>query len=172
MGFISKYHNKYQTGGLQHLFATLIREEVGEKVFSEYFKFTIVRNPWEKAISQYFYMQRREDLRDFIGMNADDSFITYLELIQLKSHVQWEPQYKFVCDEDENLIVDYVGRLEHMEKSANEIFEKLGLDAQINHENKTSHQHYSHYYDDHSKKLVGKMFEKDIDLFRYSFESK
>ena len=59
-----------------------------------------------------------------------------------------------------------------MEKSANEIFEKLGLDAQINHENKTSHQHYSHYYDDHSKKLVGKMFEKDIDLFRYSFESK
>jgi len=29
MGLVSKYHNKYQTGGLQHLLASQIREEVG-----------------------------------------------------------------------------------------------------------------------------------------------
>ena len=33
MGFISEYHNKYQIGGLQHLLARQIREEVGLGVF-------------------------------------------------------------------------------------------------------------------------------------------
>ena len=55
MGFVDDYHNKYQTGGLQHLFATQIRQEVGDGVFDKFFKFTIVRNPWDRAVSQYVY---------------------------------------------------------------------------------------------------------------------
>ena len=29
MGFVSRFENKYQTGGLQHLLACQVREEVG-----------------------------------------------------------------------------------------------------------------------------------------------
>ncbi len=44
MGFVSKYTNKYQTGGLQHLFASHIRNEVGDRIFKEYYKFAFTRN--------------------------------------------------------------------------------------------------------------------------------
>ncbi len=110
MGFTGPYHNKYQTGGLQHLFATHIREEFGERIFDEYFKFTIVRNPWEKAVSQYFYMRQRPDLRKFLGMEENASFSTYLQLTGKTIHVQWEPQYKFITDDKGKILVDYIGR--------------------------------------------------------------
>ena len=45
MGFVNRFENKYQTGGLQHLLAWQVREEVGSDVFSDYYKFSFVRNP-------------------------------------------------------------------------------------------------------------------------------
>lgn len=170
MGFTSKYHNKHQTGGLQHLLVKQIREEVGEKVFHEYFKFTIVRNPWDKAISQFFYMRQRPDLREYIGMKEEDSFKVYLQLTEKKLHVQWEKQHKFLQDDNGKMLVDYVGRLERMQQDAANIFERIGIQAEIPHVNATRHKHYSEYYDDESKEMVGEMYKEDIEFLHYSFD--
>ena len=50
------FPSKYQTGGLQHLMASHIIEEVGEDIFKEYFKFSFVRNPWDKMVSQFNFL--------------------------------------------------------------------------------------------------------------------
>ena len=62
LGYKYADHNQYQTGALQHLFASNIRTAVGGKRFEEYFKFSFVRNPWDKAISQYLYLQKRRGI--------------------------------------------------------------------------------------------------------------
>jgi hypothetical protein len=170
MGFISAYHNRYQTGGLQHLFATHILQEVGKDIFEAYFKFTIVRNPWDKAVSQYFYMKKRNDLREFIGMKENDSFKTYLELIRKKIHVQWEPQYKFFTDERGDNLVNFTGRLENIVTDAQIIFSRLGVTAAVSQSNATRHEHYSHYYDEESKEIVAEMYGEDIRMLKYSFQ--
>src|SRR5687768_4779420 len=169
MGFVSKFHNKYQTGGLQHLIAIQIWEEVGEAVFNSYFKFTIVRNPWDKAISQYFYMRQRPDLREYIGMKEDDPFKVYLGLTRKKLHVQWEKQHKFFKDHNGETMVDYIGRLETMQQDTSNIFERLGIKSEVLHVNATRHQHYSEYYDDESMEMVGEMYKEDIEILGYSF---
>ncbi|MCH1458206.1 MAG: sulfotransferase family protein, partial [Synechococcus sp. MOX_bin73] len=102
-GFVSKYHNKYQTGGLQHLLARQVRSEVGLEIFNSFYKFTIVRNPWDRIVSQFAYMQTRSDLMDFIGMQPETEFKAYLGLIQKKQHVQWMPQTDFILDQDGTL---------------------------------------------------------------------
>jgi len=170
MGFVSKYHNQYQTGGLQHLTAKLIRQVIGAEKFEEYYKFTIVRNPWDKAVSQFFYMQHRPDLRDFIGMKEDDSFKKYLQFTMSKPHVQWEKQHRFFQDDNGEKLVNYLGRLECFQKDATVILDHLNILETIPHVNATQHRHYSEYYDEESKEMIADHYREDIQVLGYSFD--
>jgi len=173
MGFKSPMHNKYQTGGLQHLTASLIETEVGKKEFHDCFKFTFVRNPWDKSISQYLYIKKRKDLRDFIGMDLGYNFKQYLECIQKKIHVQWEKQYKFIEDDSGKMLVNWIGRFENISADV-DVLRKLlnfNLHYKLPHVNKShSRLHYSSYYDLESKEMVAQMYEQDILKYGYFFE--
>ena len=168
MGFIDEYRNKYQTGGLQHLLADQIRQEIGRARFDEYFKFTVVRNPWSKAVSQYVYMHDRADLMSFVGMNDGDEFKTYLSLIRKKQHVQWLPQFRFFMDENGSEIVDFVGRFESFDDTVYEVLEKLSIQERvIPHVNKGIKEELGSYYDNEALEIVGEMYKLDIDLLGY-----
>ncbi|WP_269526193.1 sulfotransferase family 2 domain-containing protein [Coraliomargarita parva] len=43
-----------------HMSAIEIRARLGKKLWNEYFKFTIDRNPWDKAVSAYYFAQRNK----------------------------------------------------------------------------------------------------------------
>lgn len=170
MGFVDKYHNKYQTGGLQHLLAGQIKAEVEARHFDPYFKFSVVRNPWDKVISQFTFMSRRKDLRDFIGMQQDDCLKTYLQLISRRRHVQWEPQVSFLFDADGHCLVDYIGRFESFAQSVRAIASRLGLEAtEIPHANQGQRGAYQDYYDAESKEMVGAMYAHDVKTFGYAY---
>lgn len=168
MGFVGPYHNKHQTGGLQHLLATQVRDELGEQCFDAYFKFSFVRNPWDRAVSQYMLTCRRPDLRQYIGMHDNDSFKRYLELIARREHVQWAPQHRFLHDAGGNLLVDYVGRFERLERDAALVFLRLGLDAKLPHSHATERLPIDEYYDDEAVATVAAMYERDIELLGYA----
>ena len=171
MGFIDRYHNKYQTGGLQHLHASQIKLEVGPDIFGEYYKFTFVRNPWDRVISQFVTMQRRPDLRQFIGMRDDASLAEYLELIQTRKHVQWEPQYNFVHSEAGDLMVDFVGRLENFEADLRNILAVIGIRADFTpHTNRSKRTHYKRYYSRETRERVSEIYQIDIDWLGHRFE--
>ena len=172
-GFISKYHNKYQTGGLQHLLASQVRQEVGAKIFEEFYKFTFIRNPWDRIVSQFAYMQQRPDLMEYIGMNIDTEFKSYLGLIQQKEHVQWMPQYKFILDDEGTLLVDQIGRLESFETDFSSILAALKLDQseEAAHLNRSNRKSLNEYYSDREAvEMVADIYAKDIELFGYCFD--
>ena len=172
-GFVSKYHNKYQTGGLQHLLARQVRSEVGLEIFNSFYKFTIVRNPWDRIVSQFAYMQTRPDLMDFIGMQPETEFKAYLGLIQKKQHVQWMPQTDFILDQDGALLVDKIGYLESIEKDSREVFDILGVCRERTkvHANRSKRKSVDHYYDQESVEMVGEIYSSDINYLNYSFDS-
>ncbi|MBW2172233.1 MAG: sulfotransferase family 2 domain-containing protein [Deltaproteobacteria bacterium] len=164
-GVVEKNLNKYQTGGLQHLFAEHVRMEVGSNTFNQYFKFSFMRNPWDKAVSQFHYMRERKNLRKFIGMELDDSFKKYLALIQRKIHVQWDEQYKFISNENGDIMVDFLGRFENLEQDLNKVLNRLGVRmVRI-----SFHRPYYEYYDDEAIGIVQSMYKRDIDMFGYEF---
>jgi len=163
--------NKYQTGALQHLLARQILSEVGSKIFYSYYKFSIVRNPWDRLVSQYIWTRDTNPaLRQYIGLSTNSSFEEYLDLIQRVSHVHWERQVRFLRDEDGESMVDFVGRFENLEADARHIFGRIGLSCdKIPHTNASSRGVYRNYYNEHSKRLVSSLYREDIDAFGYEF---
>ena len=172
MGFVNRFENKYQTGGLQHLLAWQVREEVGADIFSAYYKFAFVRNPWDRSISQFAYMQQRPDLMDYLGMTPKTEFKSYLELIRRKEHVQWMPQVRFLRDHDGSVLVDRIGRLEAFNEDCAKIFAALGLtlDQLPGHVNRSKRQAFQEYYsDDEAIETVADIFSEDICFLGYKF---
>lgn len=170
MGFTSKYGNQYQSGGLQHLFATNIVKAVGEDIYESYYKFSFIRNPWDRAVSQYSYMTERDDLREYIGMPEKCSFKKYLDLITHKEHVQWAPQYKFITDGNGELIVDFVGRLETIWRDFGVVANRIGLERYtLPHANKSARRATNSYYDEESIEMVRYFYARDIALFGYEY---
>ncbi len=163
--------NNYQTGGLQHLRAVHIREEVGAEKFARYFRFSFVRNPWDRAVSQFSYLrQRRPDLQQLLGLEGASDFNEYLSRISEVDHVQWAPQLPFLCDDDGSNLVDFIGRYERLEADAQDIFDRLGIAAtSIPHEMKSEHGPYRDYYDHDSRFSIARLYRADIEAFGYSF---
>ena len=116
MGNVSRCFNQYQAGGLQHLKAYQIQLEVGEKVFREYYKFSIVRNPWDRLVSLYEYARRVPVLEDFLGMNFNTEFKNFLSKIERRSHTHWDPQERFVTNESGDFIVDKIIYFENLKE--------------------------------------------------------
>ena len=171
MGFVDEFHNRHQTGGLQHLHADQIRSEIGTQRFAEFFKFAFVRNPFDRAVSQYVYMRRRPDLRRFLGMAEDASFSEYLDLLPSVLHVQWEPQRRFLaCSATGDLLMDFIGRFERFDTDARKVFERLGIDAEdVPHVNRGNRSGYRDYYAREDRTRVESLYAEDLEMFDYEF---
>ena len=68
-GVIGARHKRYHatSGGFtSHLSAEGIREKVGPEIWNRYFKFTCIRNPYDKVVS-WFHMRMPKDDRDRLG---------------------------------------------------------------------------------------------------------
>ena len=105
--------------------------EVGLDIFNSFYKFTIVRNPWDRIVSQFAYMQTRPDLMDFIGMQARNR-IQDLFRLNSKRNSTYNGCLRLISSwiKMEHLLVDKIGYLESIEKDSSEIFDILGASGE------------------------------------------
>ena len=72
-------------------------------------------------------------------------------------------------------VLDFVGRYENLDHDFNLLCQKLKLPDNLtlgtNKQVQLNKQHYSYYYDEKSKLIVAKLFQKDIEYFNYTFEN-
>ena len=79
------------------------------------------------------------------------------------------PQSEFLCDDSNNLLIDFVGKYENLKEDLKFISRKISIDIDIDHHRKTDHLNYRKYYDKETKTIIENYFKTDLNLFNYTF---
>lgn len=148
---LEKYHS-YESLNLRH---TKI-QDVGIANSDNYFKFAFTRNPWDRFVS---------------GMKYEYNDVSKKKMIEILNGQSWIkiPQHQHVFHKNKK-VLDYTGKVENLQNDFDYVCDKIGIPQQkLPHKNKTQHKHYTEYYDDETKEMVAKHFEKDIKLFNYKY---
>jgi len=159
---------------------------VSRQDFTRFFKFSFVRNPWSRILSEYRYRNyfHHRSFRDFVlnklpSPGWDDKY----------RHVM--PQYDMLHDRQGNLLVDFVGRFESLQQDFDQVCQRLDISrSELPHRNRSDKKSrdlkrqvrnllYMHgenqlrrmqdFYDDETRKAVAEYYRKDIEAFGYNF---
>lgn len=143
-----------------HGSATEIRKKVGEDIWNDYFKFTFVRNPFEKIVSQYHYNRQVFGLRDY-------TFKEYVKVFNSGGKISTYPQLNTSYINEK---LDFIGRFENLQQDFDIVCDKISIPRQqLPHINKCKHKHYTEYYDDETRAIVAEKYAQDIERFGYKF---
>jgi hypothetical protein len=148
---------------------------MNEEKWENYTKFSFVRNPYDRIISGWKFlneMYEKMDSIDFIPFKIL-SFVDFLktdknELSDMEFVHSFMTQ-SFNLKKDN---INIIGKYENLEEDFKKIMMNLGFnEEEINHEkkiiNESNHKYYKQYYDDESIQLVNELFKEDFVNYNY-----
>lgn len=141
-----------------------------ERAFRDYFKFTVVRNPWDQAVSYYYWQTRqcpvasvsfKEFLLRFYDWERPDP-----ERVRPKLKTNWE-----VYTINDQVVVDYVARFENLENELKTLEKKLNIPLlngpSVKTKNRDRSKSLREHYDEETIDLVSRIYAKEIAYFDY-----
>ena len=161
--------------GILHYYKTSTElyelSNITKEQWDSYTKFTFIRNPYDKIISAWKFIERvkpkRKTLIEFL--NYKDEFDN-----SVYSH-SFIPQYTHLIDENNELNINYFGRFENLNEDLIYILKKINVQKITHHKyileniklNQSSKQNYSLYYTNDILEIVNKYFEIDFEKFNF-----
>ena len=143
---------------------------VSPEQFDDYFKFTIVRNPWDRVFSWYRNVIRDEIHLVNYGISSNCTFADFLKISvgkgALRQNSHWLQGF------DGKIDLDFIGRFENLPDTFEEIRQRLSLsDLEFPYENMRNTVCYKNFYDNDSFEIVNDAFRQEILMFGYQFDS-
>lgn len=156
---------------VQHISCLQAKKVYGDDIFSRYYKFSFVRNPWDLMVSTFLWAKQKTGLNGVIFRDFIEDIARYNEQLEFVPGGNYgSGQLRHLTDSSGNLMVDYVGRFENLQKDFDIICGSIGMKRKkLPVSNKTRHRHYAGYYDKNTADLVARQFKEDIEYFGYRF---
>lgn len=161
--------------GKKHVTVREVIDEIGLEKWKQAYKFTSVRNPWDKVVSHYNHRVRTNQC------NMANEIISFKNWVactygEHKDNLYYDnpkmflPQTGWLRDYAGKIEIDTIMRFENIEEDFRNVANVLGIESKIGHLNKSIHTDYRNYYDNETKTIVEKCFYEDIMMFGYSFK--
>lgn len=150
-----------------HMPASEIRARIGERIWSAYFKFTVVRNPFTKLVSAFFY---------FLEPSAKD------KMARIDGFRRWVAGGDILIDRDKyfidgSLCVDDFIKFEDLESGIQRVCSKLGICAggkslpRFKQRGAGLGLEIGDLYDAATREIVEEAYAWEMENFEYSFPS-
>jgi hypothetical protein len=150
----------------------------GKNKYNSMYKFTIVRNPFDRLVSAYEYLKRggnslpdkafSEQYLADCGMFKDFLF-KIRKTKPIQNWIHFQPQHRFIFDNKENLKVNYLAHFETLNDDMVKIYSHFGINKELGHAKKITRQNYRDYFkDQESIDIVVNLYKKDFELLGYS----
>jgi hypothetical protein len=157
--------NKRKQYYYNHIPARKLKRRLSRQVWDSYFKFCIVRNPWDRVISQYHWRYRSipEDQRPGIEAFLDSRHVRSLQRKGFQLYtIGGKP------------VVDTICRYESLAEDLEKVRMDLGLPDPVDlPQAKAGHRkdkrHYREILSDSARDRIAEMFREEIELMGYSF---
>jgi hypothetical protein len=157
------------------------------KEYDEYFKFAFVRNPWDRIVSAFHFLtnggrgnEEDQKRQKYLIKNYNGDFKKFIKSLPLKKYLvklntfyslHFLEQTYWLCDERGNIDVDFVGKFENLKDDFKRVCKCGGIkSAELSRHNKSTHNHYTKYYDEEMINIISELYEKDISLFGYTYD--
>ncbi|MBK8569512.1 MAG: hypothetical protein IPN81_05720 [Nitrosomonadales bacterium] len=155
-----------------HMPALRIMELIGKDIWDDYFKFCVIRNPFDKLVSAFHYFKTKGLIDpDKLSRNETDEE-------QFRFWISTQSGALTVLDRDKYTInnevcCDYFIRYEKLEIGIKDVCDSVGVEfhpnklmrlkSQFRPQNKT----LNNYYDSCTQAIVQEIFEFEIEKFGY-----
>lgn len=159
------------TGKEKHYDARAYRKHYGRKVWQDYYKFTVVRNPWQR-IHSWWWNNR------YITGTLDMPFAEFLrsrlaDPDDLPRALR--PQTRWITSANGKIEMDYTCRFETIDDDFKAVCKQIGAPVTelprvlVENRNPASRPHYTDDYDADLVELVARVYADDIDQLQYRF---
>ena len=124
--------------------------------WGKYFKFGTIRNPWARAVSQFFYHKEQKEFPEWILSESE-------KLHHLHSNF-------FFLSKEKEMLMDKIIKVEDLETEMAKVCDVLNIPMKpIGVINSTRHDHYVKYYTKETIQKIEELFQFDIEIGNYKF---
>lgn len=135
--------------------------------------FTMVRNPWDRMVSYYHWLQSQNFYHEAVRIAKHASFSEFLHHPHTQATFKANPYGRYVTGVSGQERCDLFVRLEHLEDDLPKLEALLDLKLHpFPHENASARgDAYQGYYARADRRLVEEMAAEDIARFGYEFDN-
>lgn len=144
--------------------------EYYQKNYPDYFSFSIVRNPYERFISAFFFMKRFDEMYPYKARYSHlykFGIEGLVDKLDKTGSLLVRPQVSFICDENMNVGINKV--FKDVNKAFEFLMKKFNFTQNVlQRKNMTIHKSYDFYLKGDLKKKVYNFYKNDFITFGYT----
>lgn len=154
----------------------------GPREFSEYFKFSFVRNPWDRLVSAFHFLKKggltvcdkKWSDKNLSPYPDFDAFVRRgLQEKKIRAFPHFRPQCDYICLAKNRPGVDFIGYFENLDEDFSYICQQLKVNPTLQslNRNDSRKRDFREYYTAETREIVARVYADDIQVLGYSFDN-